>query len=141
MTIDVSNITALTADGAGTFNITDADGDTIDGNISGQWVSGGGGIIFFNALLDGVTLTDNGTQDGTFDGPSAGSFDIDLPGDGPYPGAWIQLMIRNDGGTFFESDFGDASVQVDGEILPTPGSLAILGLGGLTMARAGRRRS
>lgn len=138
MSLSVTNIAGLTADGAGSFSITDADGDILFGDIiDGQWISPGFGIVFFNAQLVNVAF-DQVSQDGLFNGPSGGSFDMDLPGEAPYEGAFIQLFIETGGG-FFDANFDNVSVQANGEIVPTPGSLAMLGLGGLTALR--RRRN
>ena len=139
LTLSVDNIAGLTADGAGSFVITDADGDVLAGDIvDGQWVSPGFGVMFFNAHLEHVAF-DQVSQDGLFNGPSGGSFDMDLPGEAPYEGAFIQLFIETDGG-FFSGDFSDISVQANGEIIPTPGSMAMLGLGGLCALRRRRNR-
>lgn len=126
--MSVSLIDAQNADGIGSFTIIDDDGDTITGTIMGKFHTPGAGITFFTGLLSEVTLT--GT---TFDGPDGGSFDMDLPGEAPYPGAFVALYIR-DGGGFFGSNFDGVSIQVDGEILPTPGAMALVSLGGLIVS-------
>lgn len=133
ITMNVSPIDAQNASGMGSFTLTDDDGDTITGTINGTFNTPGVGITFFTGLLSNVTL--NGT---TFNGPDGGSFDMDLPGTGPYPGAFVALYIRN-GSTFFNSDFRNVSVQASGEILPSAGSMALLGLGGLVAVRRQRR--
>lgn len=133
ITMNVSIIDAQNASGIGSFTLTDDDGDTITGTINGTFHTPGFGITFFTGLLSGVTL--NGT---TFNGPDGGSFDMDLPGNAPYPGAFVSLYILN-GSTFFNRDFRAVSVQVSGEILPSAGSMALLGLGGLVATRRQRR--
>ncbi len=136
ITIDVTSLGGQLASGAGGFVLTDIDGDTIQGDISGTWTSAGiGGIAFFAGMLNNVTLTSN--VNGTFDGTSGGAVDMELPGAGPYEGAFVQLFI-NSGGGFFDAPFDGISVQVNGEVIPTPGSLAILSLAGLAAVR--RRR-
>ena len=135
--IAVSNVGAVTADGSGTFELTDNDGDTITGNIDGVFINGGAGFVFFNGLLTNVALNNNSPVSNTFDGVDGGSFDMDLPGSPPYEGAFIALNLSGTNG-FFTSAFDDISTQVNGEIVPAPASLALLGLGGLAGIR--RRR-
>ncbi len=132
ITMNVSIIDAQNASGIGSFTLTDDDGDTITGTINGTFHTPGVGITFFTGLLSAVTL--NGA---TFDGTDGGSFDMDLPGNAPYPGAFVALYILN-GSTFFNSNFSSVSVQVSGEILPSAGSMALLGLGGLLAVRRQR---
>jgi len=122
------------ADGSGSFTITDKDGSTITGTIAGTWIGGIGpaGSTQFNGLLSNVLVT---ALDGTFDG-LPGSFDGTF-GQQPLEGALVNLLIQPVGG-FFDADFTGVSTQTSGEIIPTPGALALLGLGGLVAAR--RRR-
>ncbi|MCW5754604.1 MAG: hypothetical protein KIT24_07865 [Phycisphaeraceae bacterium] len=134
--VDVVPISATLASGTGTFSIVDNNGDTITGDITGTWIAGALGV-FFNGDLLNVVFTDI-SGDGTFDGPAGGSFGTDLPGAAPYIGAIVQLFIPP-GGNFFSSSFDVESVQVLGEIIPTPATAALLGLAGLGMTR--RRRA
>jgi len=134
--IDVMLTGADTADGSGTFSIVDVQGETLSGNIDGQFNLIGGVAISFTGNLTGVQFTDV-SGDGTFDGPTSGSFDTDLPGAAPYTGAVVQLFLDGSG-NFFTRDFDDVSTQVSGVIVPAPASLALLGLGGLAATR--RRR-
>lgn len=133
ITMNVTPIDAQNASGMGSFTITDDDGDTITGTINGTFNTPGAGITFFTGLLSDVTLTGS-----TFNGPDGGSFDMDLPGNAPYTGAFVSLYILN-GSTFFNSSFSDVSVQASGLIVPSPGSMALLGLGGLMAVRRYRR--
>lgn len=134
--IDVMITGAGTADGAGSFSIVDVHGESLTGDLDGQFVELAPGIIAFNGLLSGVQFNDV-SGDGTFDGPTAGSFSTDLPGTAPYDGALVQLFLDGSGG-FFDADFTGISTQVSGVIVPAPASLALLGLGGLAATR--RRR-
>jgi len=134
--IDVMITGAGTADGTGTFSIVDVHGESLTGDLDGQFVELAPGIIAFNGLLSGVQFNDV-SGDGTFDGPTAGSFSTDLPGTAPYDGALVQLFLDGSGG-FFDADFTGISTQVSGVIVPAPASLALLGLGGLAATR--RRR-
>ncbi|UYV13165.1 MAG: PEP-CTERM sorting domain-containing protein [Phycisphaera sp.] len=134
--IDVMITGAGTADGSGTFTITDVQGETLSGDLDGDFIELAPGVIAFNGLLSGVQFNDL-SGDGTFDGPTAGSFSTDLPGTAPYDGALVQLFLDGSGG-FFDADFTGISTQVSGVVIPAPASLALLGLGGLAAAR--RRR-
>ncbi|MGD9688453.1 MAG: MYXO-CTERM sorting domain-containing protein [Phycisphaerales bacterium] len=125
------------ADGAGSFTITDLDGDTITGNIAGTWIRGGLNQTFFNGDLTSVVLTDNGMADGLFNGNS-GSFDLNLGFPGIFEGALVQLFLRPGAG-FFDASFSEVSTQVSGEIVPTPGAVALIGLAGAAGLRRRRR--
>lgn len=134
----VSGVVGNTANGAGNLVITDANGDTLNATISGQFISNGP-AVFFNGLLSNIFFTDNGAQDGQFDGPSGGSFPLTFqPVPPPYSGAIVQLYIGN-AGAFFTQSFSGISTQVSGAIVPTPASLSVLGLGALAARR--RRRA
>ncbi|MCC6285206.1 MAG: hypothetical protein IT439_07900 [Phycisphaerales bacterium] len=132
--VSVFNKAGNLAQGIGTFTITDADGDTLSGDVTGTWIQGLLGINF-NGDLANVVFT---SDDGTFDGPSGGSFSTTLSGTPPYIGAVVQLFVPPSG-NFFDSTFDVESVQVLGEIIPAPASLGVLGLAGLGATR--RRRS
>lgn len=129
LTMSISPIDAITASGVGNIVITDDDGDTIFATIDGVFTSGGSGIYFFEGLLSDVGYT--GSE---FNGPNGGSFDLDLPGDPPYWGAIVKLFIVTNVG-FFAADFEGVSVQVSGEIVPSPGSIALLASAGLIAVR------
>ncbi len=137
--ISVFNKTAFSAQGAGFFTLTDVDGDTITGIIEGTWIRGSQGRTFFNGNLLNVVLTDNGQADNSFDG-NVGGFQMAGLG-GPMPqlqGALVQLFIRTGVG-FFDQPFFNNSTQVAGEIVPTPGAVALMGLAGLAGLRRRRR--
>jgi len=133
--ITVSNVNAGMADGAGTFAITDADGDMITGDVTGQWFSGAFGFTFMNAAAENILFTRGNTGNGTFDGPSGGSFDSDSLAD-TYFGA-VSILLRTPGNGFFNADFDEVSTEADGLIVPTPATIALAGLG---LGFAGRRR-
>ncbi len=126
----------------GHFIATDRNGDTISGDIDGSWRNLGNGFVSQDGTISHVIFV-NSSGDGTFDGvaingfpPSA--FNMIFPnGQGPYEGATTSLLLN--AGSFFTSDFRDASTGTLIQITPTPGSLALLGLGGLAAAR--RRRA
>jgi hypothetical protein len=138
-TVTVFNKTLNRAQGLGSFVLTDIDGDTITGDIDGLWIRGPQGRTFFNGNLRNVTVNDNPDGEGFFDGlfnGQAGAFSTDFIRQQPLSGAIVQLFIRTGVG-FFDANFDSVSTQVAGELIPTPGALALLGLGGLV---AGRRR-
>lgn len=121
--------------GAGSFLITDTDGSTISGAISGVWVDDSAnnpGQVFFNGTLSGVVFTGL-----TFDGTNGGSFSTIFGGSPPYDGAITQLYLAPPG-NFFTTPFSDVPTGVTMQILPAPGALALMGLGGLVVGR--RRR-
>jgi hypothetical protein len=133
----VSAIGPTTANGAGSIVITDVDGDTFHADISGQFVNNGL-AVFFNGSLTNIGWTDNGPQDGMFNGPSGGAIPLTFaPAPPPYLGSIVQLYIG--AGNFFTSDFSGISTQVNGVVTPAPASIALLGLGGLVASR--RRRA
>ncbi|MFG0330283.1 MAG: PEP-CTERM sorting domain-containing protein [Phycisphaerales bacterium] len=144
LSMTLSNVTATSADvlaGDASFTITDDDGDTIDGGIIGSWIEGPNGFLFFNGVLQDVVLTDNGNQDGTFDGSSFGAFSMDFNGsNGPFDGAIVTLSI-NSSGEFFLESFNNASTLVSAEIVPAPATLAMLGVGGFMAGSRRRRRA
>ena len=118
--------------GAGSFTVTDADGDTITGLASGNWRLLGNFLAFTGSLTN-VSLTGtefNGTDN------SSDDWNTDLPGDAPYDGAIVTLTF---GATdFFNTSFAGRSTGINAQIVPAPGALALMGLGGLVVGR--RRR-
>lgn len=119
-----------TALGSGSFTFTDVGGNTVSGNIAGDWSTAGFGILFFNGALSNVT----------FSSPvwvgEAGAWATNLPGGPPYDGAIVQLSFSGSG--FFNNAFSDRATGSTLQLVPTPGALALMGLGGLAAAR--RRR-
>lgn len=142
MHMRLSNITSTSADvllGDSSFEIVDADGDTITGDIVGRWEAGNNGFMFFNGDLVNVVLTDNGQQDGTFDGPSGGDFSMNFGGsNGPFEGAIVTLGMNGDG-NFFLDDFQNFATQIGADVIPAPAGLALLGVGGIFASRRRRR--
>jgi len=137
MTMTLSNITATTADANGSFIITDADGDTITGDVTGHWTSVN---IFSNFVgsLSNVVLNDNGALDGTFDGPSGGSFDLAFPFvQDTFTGAIMTLET----GAWFEAGtcWQDMNTLVQASVVPVPGA-TLLGIVGLGIVAQIRRR-
>lgn len=124
-----------TRSGTGSFTTTDADGDTIVGEINGTWRNLGLGFIAFDGVLSQVFVNDNGAQDGTFNGPNGGAWELSLPAMEPYRGALVQLVLGANG--FFSRGFTNRATGVTAQIIPAPGAAALMGLG---LVAAGRRR-
>lgn len=116
----------------GRILIVDADGDNLVGSFIGQWVYRSG-FAFFDGEITTAQFNDVG--DGVFDGPGGGSFDTP---EGILLGALSILTVETDG-SLFADDFDGRVASADGLlVVPGPGSLALLGAGGLLIGR--RRR-
>lgn len=120
-----------TAQGAGHFTITDTLGNRLEGDLSGDWINFGGATFFNGAISNSFFVP---VLAGAFVGNS-GFFATDVPGQ-PLDGSLVQLFLDSPGG-FFNNSFNGVSTGVAGQLVPTPASIALLGLGGLI---AGRRR-
>jgi MYXO-CTERM domain-containing protein len=134
ISLPVSVTSGTTASSVGgTITIVDIDGDSFTATVDGDWYNLGPGFAFFNGNLSGISFTDIGTLDGQFNGYN-GSWAMNLPGN-PLEGAIVNLVF---GGQWFTQSFNDFAVGVSGQVIPTPGVAALLGLGGLVATR--RRR-
>lgn len=137
----INKTSATTADGFGTITITDIDGDTFLATINGVddpltpqtegWIQIAPGFAAFSGALTNVVFT---SDDGQFNGYSGG-WALPLPAD-QLEGAIVNLMIGG-GSNFFNTSYSGRAVGVSGQLVPAPGVIALLGLGGLA---AGRRR-
>jgi len=134
LTLSVVPINGQMASGAGTFTAVDRDGDFVTGQISGTWFYPGPGFIFFNGALSNVTLVS--VVNGTFDGTAGGAWDMNLPGGPVFSGALVQLVFG--GANFFQTPFANRATGITAQIVPTPGSIALIGVAGLVGLR--RRR-
>lgn len=121
-----------TAQGAGHFTITDTLGNKLDGDLVGDWINFGG-ATFFNGAIANSFFTP--VLAGSFIG-NTGGFAMDVPGQ-PLDGSLVQLFLDGPNG-FFNNSFAGVSTGVAGQLVPTPASMALLGLGGLIASR--RRR-
>lgn len=133
--MNISNITANSADAAGSFTITDMDGDTISGSLAGAWAraSAGATILFFNGTLSDVVYTASGN--GSFEGTAGPGFDLTpfLLGNS-FSGGLVQVSFGVD--SFFDQSFELSGSQFSGTIVPTPGAAALLiGAGGIVSRR------
>lgn len=131
--LNVFGIGVNTAFGNGSFTVTDSQGDTITGSVSGSFFTPGFGVLYFNGVINSVTVN-NTSGDNTFDGPSGGSFAMNTLPSG-LSGALVELTLGIP--NFFSSTWANNSSQVTAQLVPTPGAAVLLGLAGLV---AGRRR-
>lgn len=136
ISISFTRLVGNTGTGAGTFTATDAIGNTVSGAIAGVWSLQATIGIVFNGTLNSVVITPNATFTGT--DASSTNWNTNLPSPAPYTGALTQLAFN--GGVFFsDANLDNVATQVSGQIVPSSGSMALLGLGGLVAAR--RRRA
>jgi hypothetical protein len=130
--LEVAGITPNSANATGTFLLTDANGDTLSGDIAGTWEPLPN-FAAFEGLLSNVTIS-NTSGDGTFDGPSLGSFDSTFPEGPTYPGAFTTLIT----GEWFDDAFEDANALQQAAVVPEPAALAVLILFGQLALRRSR---
>lgn len=114
--------------GSGTIVWTDVNGSTISADISGEWIDAVS-AVYFNGQLSNISFSGN-----SFVG-NLGSISTSF-GNIPLSGAITQLFL-SPSGNFFTSNFDGVNAGFTAQIVPTPGALALVGLGGLA---AGRRR-
>jgi hypothetical protein len=134
LSLSVVPINGQMASGSGTFTATDRDGDFVTGTISGTWFYPGPGFIFFNGALSNVQLVS--VVNSTFDGTAGGAWDMNLPGGPVFSGALVQLVFG--GANFFQTPFANRATGITAQIVPSPGSIALIGVAGLVGLR--RRR-
>ena len=126
LSMTLTNVAATSADGSGSFAITDTTGDVIGGNLAGTWSRVGVSNVF-SGVLTNVTFANNST-DSTFNG-HIGSASMIFPQAIPWHGSLIQLSTT---GTWFnQGPYATTAGSVDASIVPVPGAvlLGILGLG------------
>ncbi|MFH1419850.1 MAG: hypothetical protein ABII12_16370 [Planctomycetota bacterium] len=132
LTMQVAMIDATHYSGDGSFIVTDADGDTITGDISGVWTK------FATTGIFGGDLTNvwmNELGDGIFEGPSGGSFDMDFsPAPEPYIGGLTVIEIAG----WFGSAFTDPDALTTATMIPEPVTLTLVAFSGMMLLR--RRR-
>ncbi|QYU66874.1 hypothetical protein J4558_18185 [Leptolyngbya sp. 15MV] len=139
LTVGVPDLVNGTATGWGSFefdNGSPATGNRLSGSINGTFTrltSGPATGVVFTGTVTGVSFLNSNPLAGT-----TGSFSSDFSQFGPLSGFGILLTIPSLTSNFFESSFGPVSTQANGQLIPSPGSMALLGLGGLLIAR--RRR-
>lgn len=133
--MNISNITGNSADAAGSFTITDMDGDTISGSLSGAWAraTAGATVLFFNGTLSDVVYGNGGN--GIFEGTGGAGFDLTpFLLSNTFSGGLVQVSFGVD--SFFDESFALSGSQFSGTIVPTPGAAALLiGAGGIAIRR------
>lgn len=137
--LNLTNITNTSAVvNSGSFRIRDvgAVGDTISGDVTGTWNLTNPGLPFFSGTLTNVVYANN-SGDNTFDG-TIGSFGMGGLPPMPLSGQIQTLLIYFNLPQSFAAAFADVSTNVQGQLIPAPGALAMLGIGGLVATR--RRR-
>jgi hypothetical protein len=141
LSMNLTNITATTADGTGWFKIWDVTdnqtvanpsglpADTIFGNIAGVWTQSSQGALTFDGVLSGVGYTD--PTPGWFNGHS-GFIDYAVPGSPP-PWAGTIVQITATAPWFTLADFDVIGGSLDATIVPVPGAV-LLGILGMSVA-------
>lgn len=136
--IDISffNRVGNMASGNGSFTARDTVGNTLVGQLAGDWVMFGG-AVFFNGAIRGAMLYSY-TGNPMFTGET-GSWNMGTPmALQPLDGSIVQIHLSEPVNSMMNADFREISVGVAGQLIPTPASMALLGLGGLVATR--RRR-
>jgi len=133
--MELSNITATGADAVGTFLITDVNGDTLSGSYVGTWVNQFG-FGFFDGQITDASYNDVESGNNFFEGNAGDVFAV--PTD-DLLGALSMLLQMPEWFDSNSGNFNARTTQLDGILttVPTPGALALLGMGGIL---TGRRR-
>ncbi|HEY3243295.1 MAG TPA: PEP-CTERM sorting domain-containing protein [Phycisphaerae bacterium] len=134
LSLGLTGITASSAAAAGTFTITDINGDTLTGNVTGLVAPLGGNAALVGTLSN-VLL--NGSGNGIFEGTS-GSFPMSFAGIATPPFSGATNYLISIPAWFDQGSFTGASTQIQAQIVPEPAGLALLALGALAV---GRRRA
>jgi len=132
----LSNITGTSADAVGSFIITDINGDTLSGSFVGTWTNQFG-FGFFDGEIVSASYNEIESGNSIFEGNAGQTFAVSTE---PLNGALSMLLQMPEWFDANNGNFNARTTQLDGILanVPTPGSMALLGLGGLVTAR--RRR-
>lgn len=136
---DVVSGPTFSATGTGSFTLTDADGDTLAGDIAGQWTRMSNDS--FHGSLSNVMFTDNGVLDNSFDG-HFGSVSMSFATASPWTGGITDLVVGDApwfGAEWVPGGYVGGSVDATVTAVPAPTALllGLLGLGstGLKLRR------
>lgn len=137
--LTLTNITNTSANASGFFRIRDVGntGDTIGGVVTGVWNLQNPGLPFFSGSLSQVIYANN-SGDGSFDGTGGTGFSMNGLPPNPLSGQIQTLLIYFNVPQSFAGPFSNISTNVQGQLIPTPGALALMGVAGLAASR--RRR-
>lgn len=139
--IDISffNRVGNMASGNGSFIARDIVGNTLSGQLAGDWVMFGG-AVFFNGAIRAAVFTPNPLAVLPFTGESGTSFGMGAPiAVQPLDGSIVQIFLATPANSMMDADFREVSTGVAGQLIPTPASAALMAFGGLVAAR--RRRN
>ncbi|MBS0188606.1 MAG: PEP-CTERM sorting domain-containing protein [Planctomycetes bacterium] len=127
------------ASGNGSFMAKDIFGNTLTGQLAGDWVMFGG-AVFFNGAIRGAVFTPTPYAVLPFTGENQTQFGMGGPmAVQPLDGSIVQIFLATPPNSQMDNDFRLVSTGVAGQLVPTPASMALMGLGGLIAAR--RRRN
>ncbi len=125
------------ASGNGSFTSKDVFGNVLTGQLAGDWVMFGG-AVFFNGAIRNAVFIPNPLVGPLFTGET-GSFNMLPPmAAQPLDGSIVQIFLADPPNAYMDHDFRQISTGVAGQLIPTPASMALMGLGGLVATR--RRR-
>jgi len=99
----LENITLYTATATGELTITDLDGDTIAGDITGSWALVGGYPYFYGTLSD-VQVT---TDDNEFNGTDGSFIPLSFPSNPP-PWIGAAIGLTTDSAPWFSNDWTES---------------------------------
>lgn len=143
MDIVPESLSAVSAQGSGFMTLTDADGDTFVGDISGMWTNNGAAI--FIGMLSGFTAINGGTPaDPTFDGTDGSFFEqADLVGT-VFEGNVLSLAFGDwftdtSSGSKTPVSFSNSTTLAIGAVVPEPVTFSLLALGSLAIVARRRR--
>ena len=130
MAIDNIDNTAQTATGTGSFTLTDIDGDTITGDMSGNWALIGSYTTFIGDLSNVQWTTDDNFFNGD-DGSDDAAVPLDLVTLPPWGnGEGIELTITTNAAWVLYDSWSSTKFSSVEAVVPTPTAvlLGILGL-------------
>ena len=133
--LDISNVTANSADGIGSVSIVGLDGDTITADLAGSWARLAG-FGFFTGTVSNLNLNELG--DGIFEGPTGGGFSMDFDAYVREPYSGMMQFLGLTGG-WFDASYENLNVGTQASILPEPGTCVLLGLGLVALRGRARR--